>query len=63
MAENNKNLSIHPRVWMKGEKKNTMKRPNPDIIKRKIAAIKEHLDRHPYDNVSKNHIQLLEKKL
>lgn len=52
------NISIHPRnYYSRGEKVNTMKSPNKDLIKKKIARMEEHVDRHPADNATRAHIQ------
>jgi ribosomal protein S15P/S13E len=52
-----KDISIHPRnYYSRGDKVNTMKSPNKDIIKAKIARMKEHLDRHPADGATRNHV-------
>lgn len=61
-----KTQSIHPRV-VKGmtvyEKVNTSKKKNPDVTRRKIEAIEEHLSRHPTDMISRNHVDKLMKAL
>ena len=52
--------SIHPRVYHKTpKKKNTMLAPSKDVTRRKIAAIEEHLGRHPRDNKSRDHLAML----
>ncbi len=54
--------SIHPRV-VNGltafPKVNTSARANPATKQRVIAAIQEHLARHPNDNASKAHLAKL----
>lgn len=54
------NLSIHPRV-VNGktvhEKKNTRKSVNRDRLPRLIERMEEHLDRHPFDSATKEHLQ------
>ena len=47
--------SIHPRVYYEREKsriKNTCKRPKEGKTQRLIAAISEHVERHPRDHMS-----------
>ena len=47
-----KQESIHPRVYYPSEEshvKNTCKKPNKDRVRNVIAAIEEHLERHPRD--------------
>lgn len=58
-----KQESIHPRAYYPREEsrvKNTMKRKNPDVTKRKIAAMEAHLEKHPNDTATKNHISKLQ---
>lgn len=58
-----KQESIHPRVYYSREEsrvKNTMKRKNPDVTKRKIAAMEAHLEKHPKDTSTRNHINKLQ---
>lgn len=58
-----KQESIHPRVYYSREEsrvKNTMKRKNPDVTKRKIAAMEAHLENHPNDHVTKLHVKKLQ---
>lgn len=54
--------SIHPRV-VNGRtvcpKVNTAARANPETKRKVIAAIEEHLSRHPNDNASKAHLAKL----
>lgn len=52
--------SIHPRVYRgDGVKKNTCKQKNKDVTRRKIAAIEGHLERHPGDGRSQQHVSML----
>lgn len=58
-----KQESIHPRSYYPREEsrvKNTMKRKNPDVTKRKVTAMEAHLERHPHDTVTRNHLQKLQ---
>lgn len=60
-----KQESIHPRAYYPREEsrvRNTMRRKNPDVTKRKIAALEAHLEKHPQDTVSRNHLQNLQSK-
>jgi ribosomal protein S15P/S13E len=53
--------SIHPRVYRgDGVKRNTRKAKNKDVTRRKIAAMYEHLERHPKDAVVQRHVAALE---
>lgn len=55
--------SIHPRVYYPREEsrvKNTMRRKNPDVTKRKVTAMEAHLEKHPRDAQTKNHVQKLQ---
>ena len=54
MAED---LSIHPRVWLRGRvpevaKKNTMKPRTAERRQRLLTALAEHCERHPKDGMS-----------
>lgn len=55
-------VGIHKRV-VNGvtvfPKVNTMKRKNPDTVKRVISAIEKHLESHPTDAMSRNHLENL----
>lgn len=58
-----KQESIHPRTYYsreEGRVKNTMKRKNPDVTKRKVAAMEVHLEKHPKDHVTKLHLSKLQ---
>ena len=58
--------SIHPRVVKSvqvHEKVNTSKRANPDIIRKKIESMGEHMGRHPKDGSTSSHISKLQTKL
>lgn len=53
---------IHPRVRNARAafaKVNTSAKPNPAIKQRTIAAITEHLERHPRDGMSAAHLSKL----
>jgi hypothetical protein len=58
--------SIHPRVVggvTTGPKVNTTKARNKDVVKRKIAAVEAHLERHPTDGSSRAHLDTLKGRL
>lgn len=57
-----KQESIHPRVYYPradSRVKNTMRRKNPDVTSRKVKAMEDHLDRHPTDTYTRNHLAKL----
>ena len=57
---------IHPRVSngrTVHDKVNTMRGPNKEVTRRKIAAITAHLDLHPRDGHSQSHLSALKGRL
>jgi hypothetical protein len=54
-------LSIHPRNWPNGNGKvvNTCAAPKPGTKQRVIAALQQHLLRHPNDKQSETHLRKL----
>lgn len=58
-----KQESIHPRAYYPREEsrvKNTMKKKNPDVTKRKVTAMEAHLQKHPLDAMTKSHLRKLQ---
>lgn len=51
------NFSIHPRNWgTRRDKVNTRKSKNKDLIKAKLVRMEKHLEAHPADGATRNHM-------
>jgi len=49
-------ISIHPRVYYRKEKVNTRGTKNKELIKAKLARMEKHLEQHPADGATRNHM-------
>ena len=55
--------SIHPRVWLGGEKKNTCKPRSVARLKRALEGIERHLENHPGDATARQRAANLERRI
>ena len=57
------NVSIHPRVWHRGEKKNTSKPRSTMKLERALKGIERHLETNPHDSMSRARVAAINNQL